>query len=105
MEMIVDKESTVFELAGSLKLDPYLLKSWNQLGGDVIEAGSKITIHELYDPSEIMTQVIAPQPFTKVRTNLDPLPPRLDFRQNVFNLVQRQKTRQQEALNWHLHQL
>ncbi|NND09485.1 MAG: transglycosylase SLT domain-containing protein [Saprospiraceae bacterium] len=105
MEIMIDKKVTVFEIAGLLKLDPYLLKSWNQLTEDVIEPGVQLIIHELYDPSQMLTQTISPKPFIKEKSNLQPLAPAIDYRQNLLRLIDRQRTRTEETINWNLHQI
>jgi len=104
-EMMVDSKQSVFELAGTLKVDPYLLRAWNQIKGDMIEAGDRIIIHELYDPSQVFVEQVKLTPFAKKQESLAPLPPLLDYKRLLYQLFLREKERQEEMLSWHLHQM
>jgi membrane-bound lytic murein transglycosylase D len=103
VEMMVDKRSSIFELAGSLNVDPYLLKAWNQLTNDFIDSGDRIIIHELYDPSQVFNEVIVPVPFTNIRDKVSQLPAAIDYRRILYDLVARQRVKQDEARNWSMH--
>ncbi len=105
IEMMVDRKQSVFELAGSLKVDPYLLKAWNQLQDDMLDAGDRIIIHELYDPSAVFVEEIKLVPFIKQQEALTPLPPSLDYQNLIHGLILRQKERREEEFNWLLHQI
>ena len=105
MEMMIDRKQSVFELAGTLKVDPYLLRAWNQIKGDIIESGDRIIIHELYDPSQVFAEEVKLIPFAKKQESLTPLPPQLDYKRLLYQLFLRERERQDEVLNWHLHQM
>jgi membrane-bound lytic murein transglycosylase D len=103
VEMMVEQRSSIFELAGSLKVDPYLLKAWNQLTNDFIDAGDRIVIHELYDPSQVFRQTIVPMPFTNLKEKVNELPAAIDYRRILYDLVAKQRVKQDEARNWSMH--
>lgn len=105
MEMMISKRQSVFELAGSLKVDPYLLRAWNQLKGDMIEAGDRIIVHELYDPSQVFIEEVKLVPFAKRQESLTPLPPTLDYHHLLYQFFLRERERQDEVFSWHLHQM
>lgn len=104
IEMMVERTQSLYELAMSLKVDPYLFKSWNQIKADVVEAGHRIVIHELYDPSQVMIQRIDPEPFVKYREALERLSPTMSYQDKIARLVSEQRKRMQEENAWQMHQ-
>lgn len=106
MEMMIDHKQSVFELAGSLKVDPYLLRAWNaDIKGDIIDVGDRIIIHELYDPSQVFAEPVNLVPFAKKQESLAPLPAQMDYHLLLHQFFLREKERQEEVLSWHLHQM
>lgn len=104
MEIMVEQNQSIFELAGSLKVDPYLLRAWNQLKGDMLESGNRIIIHEMYDPAQVFAENIDLVPFVKQQETFDPIPAALDYHRLLYSLFLREKEKQDEIFSWHLHQ-
>ncbi|MCB0685779.1 MAG: lytic transglycosylase domain-containing protein [Saprospiraceae bacterium] len=105
MEMMVDHKQSIFELAGNLKVDPYLLRAWNELKGEVIQAGDRIIIHELYDPSQVFAEEVKLVPFAKKQESVSLLPAQIDYQRMLYQFFLREKERQEEILSWQLHQM
>lgn len=104
-EMMIDHRQSVFELAGVLKVDPYLLRAWNEIQSDFVEVGDRIIIHELYDPSQVYAEEVNLVPFAKKQASLNPLPPSLDYKRMLYQFFLRERERQEEVLSWQFHQM
>lgn len=104
-EMMIDHRQSLFELAGVLKVDPYLLRAWNEIQSDFVEVGDRIIIHELYDPSQVFAEEVNLVPFAKKQASLNPLPPSLDYKRMLYQFFLRERERQEEVLSWQFHQM
>lgn len=104
-EMMVNHRQSVFELAGMLKVDPYLLRAWNEIQTDYVEAGDRIIIHELYDPAQVFVEQVSLVPFAKKKESLNPLPATIDYHRMLYQFFLRERERQEEILSWQMHQM
>ncbi len=77
LELTLDKQQSIHEIAANLSLDPYLIKYWNALNSEAVPAGHSIQIHELVNPQAQQVELI-PERFKEV-SMITPLPVGFDL--------------------------
>ncbi len=103
IEVLVQRDQSVFDLARELVVDPYLFKSWNHFDSDVVNAGSTVIIHELYDPYEILSEKVIPMSFVRYQTPIEPLPQVFHFAHLIREKIRQEEKRWTESQHWEMH--
>ena len=105
IELLIEQEVSLCNLAGELDIDPYLLKSWNQMTGQLITAGTILTIHEIYNP--LSNWIRTYTPLRKPVITLDPIPSKRHqmTEDGVGPIPQTNALAWQETFSWDLHKM
>lgn len=105
IELLIQNDITLAELSEKLEIDPYLLKSWNQLDGTYIFAGEILTIHEIFNPTSTWVQTF--MPIRKPIITFDPIPSQRHAKalNAHLSISQTSVLAWQETLSWDLHQM
>ena len=102
VQMVVDRPQSIQSLASNLALDPYLLKSWNNLNGNEITIGQTIVVHELINPDREEQESNEPDVF-KTHGILAPIPARFDLMRTFQSIYLDKLAEKMEEQNWDLH--
>ncbi|NND06959.1 MAG: transglycosylase SLT domain-containing protein [Saprospiraceae bacterium] len=105
IELLIEQEISLSAIGEELEIDPYLLKSWNQLTGKLIPTGTILTIHEIYSPINNWIRTYTPLRSTVI--TLDPIPSQRHQmkKEGVRSIPQTNALAWQETFNWDLHKM
>ncbi len=80
IEWLLEQRESVYDIAARFDVDVHLFKSWNHLAHDLVEAGQRVLVHEVFDPMQVNEEPERSVAHEKMLGRVMPLPKVIDHK-------------------------